>query len=133
MTTDLKAEIAKLEAARCEALMQADYAGLAALMSPDLSYIHSNGHVDGKDEMLARMEKNFEFLEVSRGPLTIRGYGAAALTIGTMHQRLRWKDTGEVKEIDSTCTQLWADHDGTVQMVLLQAAVTAAVVVEAGQ
>ena len=105
MTTisDLRAQ----EFRRCTALMAGDEPTLAAMLSDDLVHIHLNGKVDDKPGYLAGVRGLYTFHAITRGDLTIRQFGDAAVMTGPLIQRIEVRATGQMIDVTAITTQVW--------------------------
>ncbi len=106
------AELQAAENARCKALMNNDVDGLATMLDEDLSHIHLNGNVDGKDAYLSGVRDRFRFLSVQRDNLQIRVFGDTAVMIGDLIQQTRTLETNTDFDIKAVTTQVWARQNG---------------------
>ncbi|WP_170162080.1 nuclear transport factor 2 family protein [Paracoccus siganidrum] len=113
MTTSDQDTLRDLESRRCAALMGADEAVLAGLLTEDLVHIHLNGHVDDKPGYLAGFRDKYIFRNIERGELTIRIFGDAAVMTGPLIQTIVVRDSGQVIDVRAITTQVWSrDGDG---------------------
>lgn len=74
--------ILQAEDRRIAALVALDIAALDALFADGLVHIHSNGLVQNKTEILARIGEKKAFAGVERGPLEVRICGDVAVMTG---------------------------------------------------
>ena len=96
-----------LERRRCAALMAGDADTLAAMQADNLVHVHLNGRTDDRDGYLSGFRDRYRFRDVSRGPLTIRLFGDAAVMTGTLTQSLDVLETGGTMEVRAFTTQVW--------------------------
>ncbi|SEI00323.1 nuclear transport factor 2 family protein [Paracoccus alkenifer] len=108
MTTGDHETLRELESRRCAALMDADEATLAAMLTEDLVHIHLNGHVDDKPGYLAGFRDKYVFRNIERGALTIRVFGDAAVMTGPLIQTIVVRDGGQVIDVRAITTQVWS-------------------------
>lgn len=109
----LESDLLAREAERRDALVSDDMARLADLLADDLVHVHTTGAVHGKAELLNHAGSFLRFLDVERGPLTIRRLGEdAAVMTGAMTNRVRRRDQSEEVEIRAFVTQVWVRRDG---------------------
>jgi ketosteroid isomerase-like protein len=104
----LEAELTAREAARRDALVASDLDALAELMTDDLVHVHTTGNVHDKAQLLNHAGRFLEFLEVERGPLTIRRIAPdAAIMTGPMTNTVRRRGTDERVTVRAFVTQVW--------------------------
>ena len=107
-------ELTQRERARRDALVNDDMAALADLVSDDLVHVHTTEIVQGKAELLGHAGGFLRFLEVERGPLTIRRLSdEAAVMTGTMTNTVKRRDVDERVTVRAFVTQVWVRQDGT--------------------
>jgi len=96
------------ERERRDALLADDMARFAALLADDLVHVHTTGAVQGKAELLGHAGGFLKFLDIERGPRTIRPIGpAAAVMTGPMTNTVRRRDQDEVVTVKAFVTQVW--------------------------
>ena len=93
------------ERARAAALVARDAAALAALLHPDLRYVHATGIRHDRDGYLQTLQTGPRFLEVVLTPEQILDLAEGAALSGRLFMRLQ-RD-GEVIEARSWVTALW--------------------------
>lgn len=95
------------------ALVADDMAALAELVTDDLVHVHTTGNVHGKAQLLDHAGRFLEFLNVERGPLTIRRIGPdAAVMTGPMTNTVRRRGIDEQVTVRAFVTQVWVRRDG---------------------
>jgi ketosteroid isomerase-like protein len=105
---DLVRELTGRERARRDALVNDDMAALADLVTDDLVHVHTTGNVQGKAELLGHAGGFLRFIEVERGPLTIRRIGEnAAVMTGAMTNTVKRRDVDERVTVRAFVTQVW--------------------------
>jgi ketosteroid isomerase-like protein len=112
MTDDRIAQIKHAENERASALVNADWAALAGLLSEDLVHIHATGLIDDKPKYLEGARTKLVFLKVERVSLDVRFHGELAIATGVLNQTLRIKGPETVVDILSATTQVWIPRDG---------------------
>jgi ketosteroid isomerase-like protein len=113
----LESDLLAREAERREALVSDDMERLAALLTDDLVHVHTTGAVHGKAELLNHAGNFLRFLDVQRGPLTIRRLCAdAAVMTGPMTNRVRRRDQSEEVTIQAFVTQIWVRREARWQV-----------------
>jgi ketosteroid isomerase-like protein len=111
---DLIRELTQRERARRDALVNDDMAALADLVTDDLVHVHTTGAVQGKAELLGHAGGFLRFIEVERGPLTIRRIGEnAAVMTGAMTNTVKRRDVDERVVVRAFVTQVWVRQNGT--------------------
>lgn len=126
MTTDEKInEIARLEAERCRALVERDFASLQALVAHDLVHVHANGQVDDRQAYLEGLEKRFRFLRVVRRDLKVRVYDDVAVATGLLDQLIEIQATRQQLDVKFTTTQVWVRRENHWAQVSFQATTAA--------
>ncbi len=115
-------ELTQRERARRDALVNDDMAALADLLSDDLVHVHTTGNVQSKAELLGHAGGFLRFLEVERGPLTIRRLSdEAAVMTGTMTNTVKRRDVDERVTVRAFVTQIWVRQGGTWRTVSFHA------------
>lgn len=101
------------EAERRQALVSDDMALLAELLTEDLIHVHTTGAVHGKADLIGHAGSFLQFLNVERGPLTIRRLCAdAAIMTGPMTNTVRRRGHDEQVTVRAFVTQVWALREG---------------------
>lgn len=114
--TQLETELLQRERDRRDALVNDDMDALAGLLSDDLVHVHTTGIVHGKQQLLNHAGRLLRFLEVERGPLTVRSLGPdAAVMTGAMTNTVRLRERAEEErvEVSAFVTQVWVRQDAT--------------------
>lgn len=109
-------EILEVEESRVQALITKDLAYLATILGDDLTYIHSNGKVDGKAEVLAKLGTDFRYEEIRRGELAVRSYGDTAVLTGSMDVRFISSAGAASQSMSAMLTQVWVRQDASLVM-----------------
>lgn len=105
-------ELTQRERERRDALVNDDMAALADLVTDDLVHVHTTGNVQSKAELLDHAGGFLRFLEVERGPLTIRRIGEnAAVMTGAMTNTVKRRDVDECVTVRAFVTQVWVRQD----------------------
>lgn len=111
--------IHELEKQRYAAMVDGDLATLDRLLSPRLSYTHSNGDRDTKDSYLQKVRDGvFVYLGIDHRTERVEILGDAVVVIGWM--RLRAKREGVPVEIGSNVLAVWGRTDGEWTLVAYQ-------------
>ncbi|MEC3947866.1 nuclear transport factor 2 family protein [Sphingobium sp. HWE2-09] len=110
---DIGAALTARETERRDALLARDRPRLADLLSDDLVHVHTSGQVHDKAQLLHHAIDFLEFIDVTRGPLTIRPLAPdAAVMTGTMTNIVRARGKDERVEVRAFVTQVWVRQDG---------------------
>lgn len=117
----LESEIRRLEADRCQALVNRDLGRLDQLLAGDLLHVHANGAVEDRAAYLAGVTEKLEFLQVERGDLTIRVHADAAIAVGPVQQTVRVRASSQVVSMSLMTTQVWLRRGGVWRQVSYQA------------
>jgi len=118
----LERELTAREAERRQALVDDDMPRLAELMRDDLVHIHTTGIVQGKAELLGHAGTFLQFLNVQRGPLTIRAVSpTVAVMTGTMTNTVKRRDHDERVVVESVVTQVWVREADAWRVASFQA------------
>ena len=100
------------EAERRQALIDDDLTALGNLVTDDLVHVHATGNVHGKAELIAHAGRFLEFLDVGRGPLTIRRLcDDAAVMTGPMTNTVRRRGEDERVVVNAFVTQVWVRRE----------------------
>lgn len=104
--------ILKLDQARREAMIRADVPALAAMFADDLMWIHGNGRVHTKADVLGEIGSGTrKYLVIEPADETLRFYGGLAFLSGVIS--LRADIGGQIIEGQNRYTIVWApDGDG---------------------
>jgi ketosteroid isomerase-like protein len=114
-------EIARLEALRCRALVDADLDTLGGLVADEVVHVHANGKVDDKAAYLEMVRAHIRFLTSAREHLDVRVYGDVAVATGQLRQSIEMTATGKRLEMHIVTTQVWRRHAGTWKQVSFHA------------
>src|ERR1044072_5377654 len=83
-------EIIKLEQARVEALTQGDMAKLGQLLADDLTYTHSSGRVDSKEQFLDSLKTGaVKYESMTHSNVKVSLYGNTAVMRGESDMKLQ--------------------------------------------
>ena len=94
------------ERARAEALVARDAAALAALLHPDLCYVHATGIRHDRDGTLQTLQTGPRFLEVVLTPEQVLDLPEGAALSGRLFMRLQ-REGEAVVEAHSWVSALW--------------------------
>jgi ketosteroid isomerase-like protein len=102
--------------ARFDAQVKGDLAALDKLLAPDLTYVHSSGALETKDEFLRGIESGkYKYRAVATEGVAVRSYGEVTVLGGkaTIDVVVDGKDLHVVLRY----TDVWVKRDGRWQMV----------------
>lgn len=114
------AAIRAADAQRCAAIGNRDRAALSAILSEDLSYMHSTGQRDDKETYIS-MSIEETPRTVGRGETKVLLYGDVAVVRGdyTIDIEPDVEHPGG-RHVDSSGLQVWRREDGTWRLFLHQ-------------
>jgi Domain of unknown function (DUF4440) len=113
------ARIRQLEDERYQAMLDGDVETLDRLLSPRLSYTHSSGERDSKEDYLRKVrDRYFVYHSIAHPIDQIEILGGAALVIGEMHASA--DVAGQAAEIASRALAVWAAEDGDWALIAYQ-------------
>ena len=118
--TDHIETLRRLEAKRCQALLDGDRERLAQLLHPDLIHVHAKGQVDTYESYFAGGGFKVDYRRVERGELDIRVTGDSALMTGRQLLEAERKASGELIRIDSQVMQVWVRAGASWRQVAFQ-------------
>ncbi|MBD9597317.1 nuclear transport factor 2 family protein [Ensifer sp. ENS05] len=116
------AELEACEALRIKGLTTSDFDLLRTILPDNLTHVHSNGHLQDREELFDRMVNVIEFISIEREGLTYRFYGSVAVVTGTMKMTSRMRDTNVSADAIATVTQTWVKETNGWQQVAFQSA-----------
>lgn len=101
-------ELLARELERRDALIGDDVERLSLLLADDLVHVHTTGISQSKAELLEHVFGFLKFLNVERGPLTIRPIGDdAAIMTGSMTNTVQRRGFDESVQVQAFVTQVW--------------------------
>jgi uncharacterized protein (TIGR02246 family) len=102
---------------RIAATVAGDVAGLAAMMTDDLTYTHSSGVVESKAEFLDGLRNGkYVYREIAAAERKVRVHGDAAIVSGPCHVVI--EPGGRRTELDLYFTELYVKEAGGWRMAL---------------
>ncbi len=106
--------------ARFAATIKPDVAGLAAMMTDDLTYTHSSGVTETKAEFLEGVKNGkYVYRSIESKDRRVRLHGDAAIVSGTAH--IVVEPGGKRTDIDLYFSELYVKRGGAWRMALWQA------------
>ena len=116
MTVDDVPDVLDAEERRYGAMLEGDLDALDRLLADEVSYAHSSGVRDTKDEYLAKVRSGYYVYHRVEHPVErVEVVGDTAIVVGRMTADLLVD--GVPKSIDNLALAVWARRDG--QWVLL--------------
>jgi ketosteroid isomerase-like protein len=109
-----------LEHERCAALVQGDLERTAALLDPELVYVHAPGTVHDRAGLLDFLREKVRYASVERRGLKVHARGGLAWVTGLMRIEGQRRPGGEPILAVSFVTQVWREDGHIWRMVLLQ-------------
>jgi ketosteroid isomerase-like protein len=103
-----------------EATTHADVVALDQILSEDLTYTHSSGRAQSKDEFIASVRsKELQYHSIEFESANVRLYGNIALI--SSHVRIQVTAGGHDQSVHACFLHVWAKKNGRWQMVAHQA------------
>jgi ketosteroid isomerase-like protein len=119
VTAAVEREVLETDACRVQALLSNDFAALEDLLADDLTYVHSNGHLDTKDTYIGVLRSGAtRYLSMEMSGLSVRADGNAAVVAGTFEARVQTRN-GEVNPKPRVLI-VYVKRDGRWQMLAWQ-------------
>jgi ketosteroid isomerase-like protein len=116
---DVEREVREADAERVRALLANDFPALERILADDLTYVHSNGHLDTKTSYIDVLRSGAtRYLTMDMSDVSVRALGEAAVINATFNARVQVGD----REINPTPRVLivYARRAGRWQMVAWQ-------------
>jgi ketosteroid isomerase-like protein len=116
---DVEREVRDADAGRVKALLDNDFPALEALLGDDLTYVHSNGHLDTNATYIEGLRAGASrYLTMDMSEVTVRAMGDTAVINAKFNARVKVGD----REINPTPRVLivYAKREGRWQMVAWQ-------------
>lgn len=117
-------DVLDIENTRVKALVDKDIDTLDRVLHEKLTYIHSNGHVDNKTQVVDKMRGVFRYADISRGDLKVEIYGDVAVMTGPMHVQFISANDDKIQAMSAMVTQVWKQEINGLKMVAYQVAKT---------
>jgi len=114
-----ESEVAQIEQQRFAAMQAADIATLDRLLSADLTYTHSSGKLETKQEFLGGIRSGaLKYRTVAPEGLSVRVYESAAVVTGRCHFQV--EADGRQLDLQVRFTDVYVKRDGAWQLVAWQ-------------
>jgi hypothetical protein len=102
--------------ARFEAQVKGDVAALDKLLASDLTYVHSSGVVETKDEFVGAIKSGkYKYKSIVPEGVTVRSYGDTAVVQGKA--TIDVVSSGRDVHVLLVFTDVWVKREGRWQMV----------------
>lgn len=115
-----RAELIEMEAQRCSAMIDADFARLREILHPDLIHVHAKGQVDGYESYFASGGVKVDYKTLDRSEMQVKVLGDCALMTGRQLLIAVRKDGSGTVRIDSRVMQTWIREDGRWRQLAFQ-------------
>jgi ketosteroid isomerase-like protein len=116
---DVEREVRDADAERVRALLENDFPALEALLADDLTYVHSNGHLDTKSSYIEGLRSGASrYLSMDMADVTVRALGDIAVVNAKFDARVLARGT-EVNPKPRVLI-VYAKRDGRWQMIAWQ-------------
>ncbi|MGY1707362.1 nuclear transport factor 2 family protein [Geodermatophilus sp. SYSU D00697] len=110
-TSDDVQAVLDAEDRRYRAMVEGDLTALDALLAPGMTYTHSSGRRDTKDEYLDKLRSRYYVYRSAEHPVErVEVSGDAAVVVGRMTADV--DVDGVPKELDNLATAVWTRADG---------------------
>jgi ketosteroid isomerase-like protein len=107
------------ELKRFEVMTKGDLAALTKILADDLTYTHSTGTLDNKEQFLESLRSGrVRYQSIEPGELQVRAYGNSAVING--RAKLVVISDGQNKNVELRFTDVWVKRSGRWQMVAWQ-------------
>ena len=111
--------IRELETRRFQAMIEADTAALDTILAEDLTYTHTSGWVDTKEQFIGWLESGeLNYQSISTDSVTVRVYAAA--TVVTGQAAVKIKVNGQAKNLHIRFIDVYVKRNAHWQMVAWQ-------------
>jgi hypothetical protein len=115
-TSDDVQAVLDAEDRRYRAMVEGDLTALDALLAPGMSYAHSSGRRETKDEYLDKLRSGYYVYRSAEHPVErVEVAGDAAIVIGRMTSDV--VVDGTPKHIDNLALAVWTRADGSWRML----------------
>jgi len=112
-------EVRQLEMRRFELMVARDMKGLEALLADDLTYTHSNGVLENKEQFLAKLNSGKTLYQsIQSEDVRVRVIGDVAIINGIALMRV-WTG-GQTQDLRLRYTDIYARREGRWQLILWQ-------------
>lgn len=112
-------EIRQTEMRRFEMMVHKDIKGLREVLADDLTYTHSNGLLDGKEQFLAALEAGKTLYQsIQSEEIKVRLLGEMAVLNGVAAVKVF--TNGQTNEFRIRYTDIYAKRDGRWQLIAWQ-------------
>ncbi|MCH9025188.1 MAG: nuclear transport factor 2 family protein [candidate division Zixibacteria bacterium] len=111
--------IRQLESRRFQAMIEADTAALDTILADDLTYTHTNGWVDTKEQFIGWLETGeLNYESITTHSVLVRVYAAVAVVTGQAAVKI--KVNGQEKNLQIRFIDVYVKRNAHWQMVAWQ-------------
>jgi uncharacterized protein (TIGR02246 family) len=115
-----EAELKRIEQERVSAMVKSDIAALARILSGDLTYAHSTGEIQTKDQFLESLRSSeLRYEKLEEQGVQVRVIGDAAVLTGTAQVDVTPKGTA-MRHLHIRWIDVYARRHGRWQMIAWQ-------------
>lgn len=112
-------EIRAADARRIAAVVQGDVTTLAALLTEDLTYTHSNGKLETREQFLAGISAGtLDYKSIEPSDVQVRVYGGSAVMTGRAAVKVMAE--GKDRALAMRFTSVWVRSEGGWRMAAWQ-------------
>ena len=116
---ELEIQILKLERERLTAMIDADSEALDAILSDELTYVHTTTREDSKKSLIQSLVRGtLSYESMDTDDVKVRIYGDAAVVTGSAE--IKVSTGGRLLEFSILFTDVYAKREGRWQMVAWQ-------------
>ena len=116
---DTEKAIRQLESRRFQAMIEADTAALDTILADDLTYTHTSGWVDTKEQFIGWLESGeLNYESISTDSVRVRVYAAVAVVTGQAAVKI--KVNGQEKNLQIRFIDVYVKRNAHWQMVAWQ-------------
>ena len=116
---ELEMQILKLERERLTAMIDADSEALDAILSDELTYVHTTTREDSKKSLIQSLVRGtLSYESMDTDDVKVRIYGDAAVVTGSAE--IKVSTGGRLLEFSILFTDVYAKREGRWQMVAWQ-------------
>ena len=116
---ELEMQILKLERERLTAMIDADSEALDAILSDELTYVHTTTREDSKKSLIQSLVRGtLSYESMDTNDVKVRIYGDAAVVTGSAE--IKVSTGGRLLEFSILFTDVYAKREGRWQMVAWQ-------------
>lgn len=116
---DVENAIRQLESRRIQAMIHLNVAALDSIFADDLTYTHTNGRVDSKQQLLATLQSGeLKYDAIDYQETKVRSYGETAIVTGSTSLKAKLKN--QSASFNLRFTNVYVKQSGFWKMVAWQ-------------